>query len=84
MTSDKKEKLGKSEWQTASTIPVSNDAGISSQVVKGNARPGPPPHPPGGNFQGLAAPGSGLLTPEEIIIDVDADGDGMAFRFTWR
>ena len=72
------------QQQTAAIAPGLVNAGIDSPVVKGNNRAAKQGGAGGGNFLAVTAPLISPDAPEDILIDVDAYGDGMAFRFTWR
>ena len=83
MTSEEKEKIMTRQQQTAAIASGLVIAEIDSPVVKSNSRAAKQGRAGGGNFLAAAAPRSGLTAPEDTFVDVDAYGDGMAFRFTW-
>ncbi len=84
MTSEEKRKSMTRQQQTAAITPSIVNAQIDSPVVKGSNRSTKQGRARVGNFLMAAAPLTGPLAPEDTFIDVDAYGDGMAFRFTWR
>ena len=83
MTSEEKKISMTRQRQTAASIPSIVNAQIDSPVVKGSNRSAKQGPAGGANFL-KAAPLTGPSAPEDTLIDVDAYGDGMAFRFTWR
>ena len=84
MTSEGKENSMTRQQRTAAITPSIVNAQIDSQVVKGSNRSTKQGRARGGNFMMVTAPLTGPPAPEDTLIDVDAYGDGMAFRFTWR
>ena len=84
MKSEDKKKSIPRQRQTASITPGFANAGIDSPVAKGYGRLAQPGRAGGGKFMAVTASRFGPETPEDILIDVNTDGDGMAFRFTWR
>ncbi len=84
MTSEEKKITMTRRHQTAAITPSIVDAQIDSPVVKGSNRSTKQERNAGGNFLMAPAPLTGPPAPEDTLIDVDAYGDGMAFRFTWR
>ena len=84
MKSEDKKKSITRQQQTASIAPGLGNSGIDSPVAKDNGRPSKPGRAGGGKFLAVTAARFSLLAPEDILIDVNTDEDGMAFRFTWR
>ncbi len=84
MTSEEKKISMTRQQQTAAITPSIVNPQIDSPVVKGSNRSTKQGRARGGNFFMASAPLTGPTPPEDILIDVDAYGDGMAFRFTWR
>jgi len=80
---DKKKPVTRQQW-TAPIAPGSSNAGIESPVVKADLRSAGQVRTRGNRFMDVTSPRLGPAAPEEILIDVDTYGDGMAFRFTWR
>ncbi len=84
MTSEEKKISMTRQQQTAAITPSIVNAQIDSSVVKGSNRSTKQARAGDGNFLAVTAPRIGSPAPEDTLIDVDAYGDGMAFRFTWR
>ncbi len=84
MTSEEKKISMTRQQPTAAITPSNINAQIDSPVVKGNIRATKQGRAGDGNFLAATAPLTGPPAPEDTLIDVDAYGDGMAFRFTWR
>ena len=84
MKSEEKRKSTTRQQQTAAITPSIVNAQIDSPVEKGSNRSTKQGPARGGNFLMATAPLTGPPAPEDTLIDVDAYGDGMAFRFTWR
>ena len=83
MISEEKRKFTARQQQTAAIASALVIAEINSPVVKSNSRAAKQGRAGGGNFLAPTAPRSGPTAPEDTFVDVDAYGDGMAFRFTW-
>ena len=83
MKSEEKRKSTTRRQQTAVIAPSLVDSEIVAPVVKSNSRSNGQGRPGGGNILAVAAPLIRLEASEDTLVDVDAYGDGMAFRFTW-
>lgn len=84
MTSDQKKKSMIRRQSTAAITPGLANTGVKSGFVKGDSLTTKPDGAVGRNLLAVTAPPSGPPAPEDTLIDVDAYGDGMSFRFTWR
>ena len=84
MTSEEKKISMTRQQQTAAITPSIVNAQIDPPVVKGSNRSTKEGRAQGGNFLTATAPLTGPPAPEDTLIDVDAYGDGMAFRFIRR
>ena len=70
--------------QTAAITPSIAKPQIDPPVIKGSNRSTKQGRAREGHLLIATALLTGSPAPEETFIDVDAYGDGMAFRFTWR
>ncbi|MBQ11941.1 MAG: hypothetical protein CMJ45_10360 [Planctomyces sp.] len=84
MKSSNKKRSTTHERRTASIGAGLSNAGADAPVVKDIGHPTLPVRGGGENLPVAATPRLGQPEPEDILIDVDTYGDGMAFRFTWR
>jgi hypothetical protein len=84
MKSEDKKRPVICQQRTASIAPGLSSTRIESPVVKADSRSAGRVRTGGSGFLDVTPPQSGFSAPEEIFIDVDTYGDGMAFRFTWR
>ena len=84
MKSEDKKRFLTRQRRTAAISPGVNDAGLRSAVVRADSRSAAQVRTGGGAALNMTMPQFGPPVPEEILIDVDTYGDGMAFRFTWR
>ena len=84
MTSEEKKISMTRQQQTAAITPSIVKPQIDPPVIKDSNRSTKQGRAREGNLLMATAPLTGPPAPEDTLIDVDAYGDGMAFRFTWR
>jgi hypothetical protein len=84
MKSSNKKRTTIRDQQTVSMDPGLSNAGSDSPVVKDIDHPTNSVRGGGDNLPVATTPRLKSPGPKDILIDVDTDGDGMAFRFTWR
>ena len=84
MTSEEKKISMTRQQQTAAITPSIVKPQIDPPVIKGSNRSTKQGRAREGNLLMATAPLTGSPAPEDTLIDVDAYGDGMAFRFIRR